>query len=472
MAATLAAKLWLAWLYEGFLTGDDLEIVETAARTALGLRYDPWTLRCLFHPIVLASPFLKIASLFGVKDPDVFTWAAAIPTALFSTASIALTAALALRFGLSRRAAAAAAFFQAFAWMSLAYGASPFPRPISTALLLGAFLLATSPRHGLARPAAAGILAGAAFAVRWSEGIVLLPLLASPLLLRPSAPPRPLPRIAAIAGGFAAGSFLCAGITDWLTWGRPFESLWQYFRIMFLERPDVDNQPFWEYPYTILHWAGPILLLLLAAAWRVRRARLPIAFFACIVALMSLFSHKEWRYLQAAIPFLAIAAGAGWERLWAGRLRALAVAAMLLAAVHGIERSINLLSNRSSAGLAAARYLRSLDPKPKNLALLQRWAWGGRLYLGNDVEIREVAYSRPVRPDAIRAVAAEADAIGLYARLLDDADRRELETLGFREIARFRKRKSYECVVFARDRRTGADFPPRLSIPALYETRN
>lgn len=451
MAATLAAKLWLAWLYEGFLTGDDLEIVETAARTALGLRYDPWALRCLFHPIVLASPFLKIASLFGAKDPDVFTWAAAIPTALFSTVSIALTAALALRFGLSRRAAAAAAFFQAFAWMSLAYGASPFPRPISTAMLLAAFLLATSPLPGLARPAAAGVLAGAAFAVRWSEGIVLLPLLASPLLLRSPAPARPLPRIAAIAGGFAAGALLFAGITDWLTWGRPFQSLWEFFRIMYVERPaGLDNQPIWEYPYTILHWAGPILPLLLLASWKERRARLPIALFASILVLMSLFARKEWRYMQVAIPFLAIAAGAGWERLWTGRFRFLAGAAMLLAAAHGLERTAWLLSNRSSAGLAAARYLRSLDPKPKNLAFLQQWAYGDRLYLGNDVEIREIDYSRPVRPEAIRKAAADADAAGIYALFLDDAARRELESLGFREIARFRKRRSHECVLFGR----------------------
>src|SRR5262245_53409720 len=461
MAAMLFAKLWLAWRYEGFLTGDDLEIVSAAARTALGLRYDPWTLRCLFHPIVLAAPFQKIASLLGATDPDVFTWAASIPTALFSTASIALTAALALRFGLSRRAAAAAAFFQAFAWMSLAYGASPFPRPISTAMLLAAFLLAASRRPGLAAPIVAGLLAGAAFAVRWSEGIVLLPLLAFPLLLRSPAPPRPPARIAAIAGGFAAGSFLCAGVTDWLTWGRPFESLRQYFKIMFLERPDVDNQPFWDYPYTILHWAGPILLLLLIPAWKERRARLPIAYFAGIVLLMSLFSHKEWRYLQAAIPFLAIAAGAGWERLWTGRLKALAAAAILLAAAHGIERTVHLLSNRSSAGLAAARYLRSLDPKPRNLAFLQLWAWGGRLYLGNDVEIREIEYSRPVRPEAIRRDAAEADAVGVFALLLDDAARRELEALGFREIARFRKRKSYECVVFVRGSFAAPRPPPR-----------
>ena len=38
---TLALKLFLAWRFEGFLTGDDLEIVQTAAKYALGVRYDP-----------------------------------------------------------------------------------------------------------------------------------------------------------------------------------------------------------------------------------------------------------------------------------------------------------------------------------------------------------------------------------------------------------------------------------------------
>ena len=395
---------------------------------------------------------MKLARLLGARDPDVLTWAAAIPTVLFSTAAIGLTAALARRFGLSWRASVAAAFFEAFAWMPLAYGASPYPRPISTALLLAAFLLATSPRPGLLHPLTAGVLAGAAFAVRWSEGVVLVPLLAAPLLLRSSAPPLPHRRIAAIAGGFAAGTLLTAGVTDWLTWGWPLRSLWEYFRIMFLERKGVEDQPFWDYPYTILHWAGPILVLLLIPAWKERRARLAIAFFAAIVLLMSLFSHKEWRYLQAAIPFLAIAAAAGWERLWigGGTSRFLAAVALVLAVPYGVERTVSLLSNRSAAGLETSRFIQSLEPRPRNLAFVQEWAFGEHLYLGNDVEIREIEISRPLRPDAIRTAAAGADVAAVYALLLDDAGRRKFESLGFREIGRFKKRRSYECVVFGR----------------------
>ncbi|HJW15206.1 MAG TPA: hypothetical protein VJ776_10940 [Thermoanaerobaculia bacterium] len=445
LLSTLAAKLWLAWRFEGFLTGDDLEIVQSAAKYALGARYDPWSLRCLFHPIALVAPVLKLGAWFGARDPRVITWLAAIPTAIFSTAAIALTAALARCWGFSRRAAAAAAFLSAFAWLSLAYGSSSFPRPISTALFLAAFLLAGSQGRSLSPALAAGVLAGAAFAVRWSEGVVLIPLCAWTAWKFRS--PR---KVFAIAGGFALGTLLFAGITDWLTWGAPLKSLAEFFRIMYLERPPMEEAPIWDYLYTALHWSGPVLLLLLIPAWKERCARPAMAVFGSIVALLSLFGHKEWRYLQVSIPFLAMAAAAGWERLRARGWRVLAAAALVLAVPYGLERSIAILSNRSAAEIDASRFINGLRPRPRTLAFEQQWAYGEHLYLGNDVVIREIELSRPIRPRAIREAAAGADVAAVYALHFDDAGRREFEGLGFRQIARFRKLRSYECLVFGR----------------------
>jgi len=48
LLSTFAAKSAFAWRFEGYGTGDDLEIVETAAKYAAGLDYEPWNLRCLF----------------------------------------------------------------------------------------------------------------------------------------------------------------------------------------------------------------------------------------------------------------------------------------------------------------------------------------------------------------------------------------------------------------------------------------
>ena len=448
MAVTFLIKLALAWRFEGFLTGDDLEVVQTAAKYALGVHYQPWGLRCLFHPIVLVFPVMKLAVLFGARDPRVLSWIAALPTAVFSTAAIALTAALARRWGWPVRAAGVAAFFYALAWLPLGYGASPFPRPISTALLLAAFLLAGLPRDRLWPALTAGALAGAAFAVRWSEGVVLIPLCAWTGWRFRSGK-----RVLAIGAGFAAGTLLCAGVTDWLTWGWPLASLKEYFRIMYLERPAsgfVTEDPVWDYAYSILKWAGPILVLLLIPAWKVRYARPAIAVFAAILALMSLFSHKEWRYLQAAIPFLALAAAAGWERLWTRGPRWLAATALFLAVPYGLERAWTLLSDRTAAEIEAARFIVNLPRQPKILALEQTWAYGEHLYLGNDIDYREIEFGRPLRPRAIREAASGADIAGVYARHLDDAGRRELEALGFRPIAHFKKQRAYDCLLFGR----------------------
>ena len=53
---------------------------------------------------------------------------------------------------------------------------------------------------------------------------------------------KPEPIFAAVEqllAGFAAGSALCAGLVDWLTWGRPFASLASFVRIMWLEMPGI-----------------------------------------------------------------------------------------------------------------------------------------------------------------------------------------------------------------------------------------
>src|SRR6185295_17510080 len=133
LLVTLAAKLVLAWRFDGFGTGDDLEIVETAAKYAAGLDYQPWSLRCHFHPLVLTWPFLRVGVLAGVTDPSVLSWLGTIPTALFSTLAIFLVYRLALAWQWPSQTALAAAFLYAVHGLPFGYGATLFPRPISTA---------------------------------------------------------------------------------------------------------------------------------------------------------------------------------------------------------------------------------------------------------------------------------------------------------------------------------------------------
>jgi hypothetical protein len=133
MAAVFVAKLVLAGIYYGFLTGDDLEIVESGAKYALGLQYAPWSLRCLFHPLLLVAPILRIAAPFNqTGDPLVVAWLAALPTICASTLNVWLVFRIALLFGLSRLVGILAAFFYAVHWIPLGFGAMQYPRPIST----------------------------------------------------------------------------------------------------------------------------------------------------------------------------------------------------------------------------------------------------------------------------------------------------------------------------------------------------
>jgi hypothetical protein len=443
---TMAAKLGFAWRFDGYGTGDDLEIVETAAKYAAGLDYEPWNLRCLFHPLVLTWPFLRVGVLLGATDPAVLSWLGAIPTVLFSTLAIFLVYRLALAWRWPAGTALAAAFLYAVHWLPLGYGSTLFPRPISTAFLLGAFLLAS--RSGAARSAAAGILVAAAFALRWSEGAALVPLVAW-IWWRD----RDARSAGAALAGFGFGALLFVGVTDTLTWGAPFSSLAAYAREMRTIPPNTRTDgPWYQYARDILRWAGPLSLLLLWPARRDRRIRLPLLFLAAIVALLSCVRFKQMRYMQAAIPFLCLAAAVGWERLRGSGAagRRLAAAALLLAAALGFERALALLRDKSQSATAAARAIARLSPAPRVIALEQEWAYGGRLWIGNGPEIRDFAPARPVSPSVVEKAAARADVLAVYALDTSPPLLESIERMGFRETARFHRDTNKEVIVYRR----------------------
>src|SRR5690242_17583091 len=74
-----AIQVFLAIRFYGFLTGDDVEVLEEAFRCAAGLEYIPWNVRNLFVPDIVVSPFVFIARSFGVRDPAHLIDAATIP---------------------------------------------------------------------------------------------------------------------------------------------------------------------------------------------------------------------------------------------------------------------------------------------------------------------------------------------------------------------------------------------------------
>ena len=141
-------------------------------------------------------------------------WLACLPTIFASSVTVWLTFRLSLRLGLTREASALSAFFYAFHWLPLGYGSTQYARPISTMCFVLALLLALSERRRWVF--IGGLLIGAAFAVRFSEGLLALPFLAVVWWKHRRGSTLAL----AVAGGLAGG-LLFAGLTDWLTWDGP-----------------------------------------------------------------------------------------------------------------------------------------------------------------------------------------------------------------------------------------------------------
>jgi predicted secreted protein len=457
LSVTAALKVALAWSFPGFLSGDDLEIVETAAHSAVHLDYEPWAIRSLFHPLALVFPVMKAGALAGLSTPRWLTLLAVLPTIAFSTLGVWLAHRAARALGASEGAARVAAYLTATAWVPFAYGATPFPRPISSALLLGAFVLVTARGEDATRgPALAGVLTAAAFAVRWSEGLAILPLAVLAFArdgrarsADPAAPAAPHLAGFYLLAGFAAGVLVFVGLFDALTWGAPFASLRAFVAYLRAPHPAAGRPPWW-YLGMILQWAGPVLVLLGAFSLRDRRAREPLLVAAAFVALLSPSPLKGVRYLMFAVLLLAVAAAFGWERLrGSGPIgRAVAAGCLVLAAPYCAERTLHLMRQKSQPAIEAARFLAAQRPPVRSAALEQAWAYGERLYLGNGVSIADVLPARPLDPAGVLRAAHGRDAVAVYERDASPALERGLAEMGFRRSATFRRGGDAEVVVY------------------------
>src|SRR5205823_11644834 len=116
----------------------------------------------------------------------------------------------------------------------------------------------------------------------------------------------------ALLAGAAVSIALTAGVHDWIVWGAPFGSLRNFAQLTIAE-PDFASRikyqsPAW-YLETLPRWCALTLLPLL---WRARRDWRPFAFIIIPLIALSLIRHKEVRYVQGIVPFLAIAAAIGF----------------------------------------------------------------------------------------------------------------------------------------------------------------
>lgn len=400
-----------------------MEVLEEAFRRAKGLAFTPWDVRNLFVPDVLVAPFVRIGGLN----------AAVIPFIALGALTIWMVYRLAWRWSGDATAALAAAALFAFHWIPLGFASTVYPRNLAAACIVAAALLADR------APFAAGGLTGIAFADRFSEIVYLIPLL---ILGK---------KRMRILFGTIVVSTIVVGVYDWITWGSPFSSLIKFAHLT-LVAPDfasrVKYQPLWWYLLNVARWCAPTLLPLL---W-VGRKSIRWSWLVVPLLAFSLVRHKELRYLQGMIPFLAIAGGIGFAILLRKR-RAAAVALLgisLLWDLHGLR----YLAHKSMPAVMAARVM-AADPHIHTIALSQPWAYGDRLFLG-EKNLRDIG-----APPRDLAAFAGADAVALYETDLDHPDLvAALHAHGFIAWRTFRDGPARAVVVYVR----------RLSSTSLSDT--
>ncbi len=383
IAAVILIQVYLAIRFFGFLTGDDVEVLLEASRRATGLDYQPWDVRNLFVPDVVVAPFVFLGGLR----------AAVIPFIALSAITIWLVYRLALQWSGDERAAIAGSLLFAFHWIPLGFGSTVYPRNLAMACVVAAALIVDR------FPFAAGALAGLAFADRFSEIIFLIPLL---IIAKQ--------RWRVIAGAIATIT-IAVGIYDWITYGSPFSTAFKFARLTLVE-PDFASRvkyqsPLW-YLYNLVRWCAPTLLVLLYFA----RKSMRWSFIIIPLLAFSIVRHKELRYLQVMIPFLAVAAGIGFAVLYQRR-RAIAVSLLVISLIWDLH-GLRYFARKSMPAVMAAHAILT-NPKIKVLVVSQLWAYGDRLYFDKKLSARDVG--TPPR-DLDRALEG-ADAAALYETDLD-----------------------------------------------------
>jgi hypothetical protein len=455
IAAVAIAQLWLAHRYFGFMTGDDVEVLSEAFRRARGLDFHPWDIRNLFVPDVVVAPVVWIASRLGISDTRTLILASALPFIALTAVTTLLVYRLALLWCEDERAALVAALLYAAHWIPLGFGSTVYPRTLAAACVVGAALIVDR------WPFVAGALVGLAFADRFSEIVFLAPLLVmvtkhrqeclSHIEPSPECPVHarngvaqtllsvPWMQALKVMLGAMVAIILTVGIYDWLTWGIPFGSFIKFTHLT-LVAPDfasrVKYQAPWWYVANLVRWCSPLLLPLL---WYARRSR---AIWFVIIPLLafSAVRHKELRYLQVMIPFLAITAAIGFVSMYRSHRR-IAIALVAIALVWDLH-GMRYFARKSQPAVEAAQWLAE-NPSIHSVAASQLWAFGDKLYLGDTMAMSDVG-TPPEHLEAVRA-----DAIALYETDLDVPSRQEiLRANGYTPVQTFRDGSAREVVVF------------------------
>jgi hypothetical protein len=396
----------------------------------------------------LVTPVAWLLAAFGATDPVLFVRAASMPFIGLATLNCYLVHRIAQRAAGPRVGVVAAAIY-AFHWLPLGFGATVYPRTVSTTCVLLAFLLLQRRDRDLSRGLAAGGVVAAAFAVRYSEVIYLLPLCLMGWALRLGTQ-KSLIRAAGLVGGFLVGGSIFVGLVDLWTWGRPFSSLVEFAQYTLVEksasslRPD---QPALWYLKRAQFWLIPTLLPFLFVKKQTEQAAAFWLMFVLPIVALSLVHHKELRYLQGVIPFLAVLAALGVFRLWDRGWRKTSLALLIVSSLFSGRMALELHREKSLSAVRTALDF-AQAPDGQRVIVTQAWAYGDRLFFHPHVEL--VNFETPPSAQQLRKALSNADAAGFYEedlRRLDDLSS-VLQEAGFKRGRLYKVGSSRPVVMF------------------------
>jgi hypothetical protein len=235
------------------------------------------------------------------------------------------------------------------------------------------------------RAVLAGLALGVAGSLRFSEGIF-----AVPLAVQLAKERRYRDLLIAAASALLAAALLL-GPADRLFWPEMFFSLRNIVEFTLVRGESSRGvEPMAHYLLTAPWWSDPFLLFLIACGWRA--APTPLRLWAIVpIAALSLFPHKEERYLVPALPFLVLIAAAGaWRLLDNARAhpesRRPQLALLVLVGVSLLELE-GFRFRRSEAAIDVARFLAARDGV-RDVAMEEgTTTTGATLYLLPDIRV-------------------------------------------------------------------------------------
>jgi len=316
--AASALRLWLALNDHSIFWPDEIyQSLEQAHRLAFGTGFIPWEFRdgarSWFLPGIIALLW-RVAASFGVQSSLTLVAGARACVVLASAVALWQSARLCARLA-SPRAAFVAVLVLAVLPASVVFGYRTLSESLSAPLIVlsALWLLDGSAR----RTCASAVCITLATLLRYQNALFGLVF-----LLWLGGDRRRRDVLLYFGSGVATLSF--GGLLDWVTWGRPFQSLIAYvdFNVLLGGASTFGVEPVWYYVKALWDGTGPALLMfgLLAVLGGRRVPGLGLAVLSSLL-VHSFIPHKELRFLVPALPLACVLVGIGAEQLLARAAR-------------------------------------------------------------------------------------------------------------------------------------------------------